>query len=56
MMWEACLRGNTTMMIWLSKQMLGYTDKVEQQIGADVSAHVVYETQWGSSSESKEDT
>lgn len=29
-MWEHAMGGNTTMMIWLSKQMLGYSDKVEQ--------------------------
>lgn len=28
MMYEKCQQGNVTMMIWLSKQMLGYTDKV----------------------------
>jgi hypothetical protein len=30
-MWETAMNGNCTMMIWLSKQMLGYTDKVEQK-------------------------
>lgn len=30
-MWETAMGGNVTMMIWLSKQMLGYTDKVEQK-------------------------
>lgn len=28
-MWETAMGGNVTMMIWLSKQMLGYTDKQE---------------------------
>ena len=31
MMFEACQKGNITMMIWLSKQMLGYTDKIESK-------------------------
>lgn len=30
-MYETAMNGNVTMMIWLSKQMLGYTDKVEQR-------------------------
>lgn len=32
MMWEACQKGNVSMMIFLSKQMLGYSDKVEQKV------------------------
>ena len=35
MMWKAAVGGNITMMIWLSKQMLGYTDKVEEKVVAD---------------------
>lgn len=31
MMYEKAKEGNVTMMIWLSKQLLGYTDKVEQK-------------------------
>lgn len=30
-MWEIAMGGNVTMCIWLSKQMLGYTDKVEEK-------------------------
>jgi len=30
MMWKKAEEGNITMMIWLSKNMLGYTDKLEQ--------------------------
>lgn len=30
-MYETAMNGNVVMMIWLSKQMLGYTDKVEQR-------------------------
>lgn len=37
MMWEACTKGNTPMMIFLSKQMLGYSDKVEQKVDASVN-------------------
>jgi predicted transcriptional regulator len=39
MMWEKAKEGNITMMIWLSKQLLGYTDKVENKdtINASVS-------------------
>lgn len=31
-MWQAVERGNITMMIWLSKQILGMKEKVEQTI------------------------
>jgi hypothetical protein len=35
-MWGAAMEGNPTMMIWLSKNLLGYTDKQEiQQTSAD---------------------
>lgn len=30
-MWDIAMGGNVTMCIWLSKQMLGYTDKVEER-------------------------
>jgi hypothetical protein len=30
-MFETAMNGSVTMMIWLSKNMLGYTDKVEQK-------------------------
>jgi len=30
MLWQACENGNITAMIWMSKQELGYSDKVEQ--------------------------
>lgn len=48
-MWEHAMSGNTTMMIWLSKQMLGYTDKVEEKINADLNTDIVYKTEWGNS-------
>jgi hypothetical protein len=31
-MWQAVDRGNITMMIWLSKQILGMREKIEQTI------------------------
>jgi len=30
LMWQSCEKGNVTMQIWLSKNILGYTDKLEQ--------------------------
>lgn len=30
MMWEKAKSGNVTMMIWLSKNLLGYSDKISQ--------------------------
>lgn len=38
MMWEAAQKGNTAMLIFLSKQLLGYSDKVETNMNAVVSA------------------
>lgn len=35
MMWEAAQKGNITMMIFLSKQMLGYSDKLTQQVTSE---------------------
>jgi len=32
MMWGKCKEGNVTMMIWLSKQILGYTDKMDTKL------------------------
>ena len=34
-MWKMAMKEHATMLIWLSKQMLGYTDKVEEKVGAD---------------------
>ncbi len=31
-MWDTAMTGNVVMQIWLSKQMLGYTDKIENKI------------------------
>lgn len=44
-MWETAMGGNVTMMIWLSKQILGYTDKVEErrEVTSD-STLTIYET------------
>lgn len=35
-MWETAMGGNVTMMIWLSKQLLGYTDKMDQRLYAEL--------------------
>lgn len=37
-MWEMALNGNVTLLVWLSKNELGYTDKVEQK--QDIRAEV----------------
>lgn len=39
MMWDSAQKGSNTMMIWLSKQLLGYTDKVEQRLDAQVETN-----------------
>lgn len=45
-MWEHAMGGNTTMMIWLSKQMLGYTDKVEEKTKVESTETRVIEVKW----------
>lgn len=37
MMWESCQKGNVAMLIFMSKQMLGYSDKVEQKVDTIVN-------------------
>lgn len=37
-MYEMAMGGDRVMCIWLSKQILGYTEKVEQRMDASVSA------------------
>lgn len=39
---EAAKKGNTAMLIWLGKQMLGQTEKVENTIKEDSSIVVAY--------------
>ena len=36
--WEGAQKGNPTMLIWLGKQLLGQTDKVEQNVTAYVGS------------------
>lgn len=46
-MWKnAIQKENITMQIWLSKQLLGYTDKVEEKIETNVKQNVTYEIEW----------
>lgn len=39
-MWTKALEGNTTMMVWLSKNCLGYTDKVESVVEGKTEHYV----------------
>lgn len=45
-MWETAQGGNITMMIWLSKQMLGYSDKIEQKLDAEHKGDVTIDFTW----------
>jgi hypothetical protein len=51
-MFETAMNGNVTLMIWLSKQYLGFTDKVEQTVDANVKTDTVHKTTWGASDSS----
>jgi len=41
-MFEMAMGGNATMCIWLSKQMLGYTDKVESKTESEVKTEMTW--------------
>ena len=43
---EQALKGNTTMLIWLGKQYLGQTEKIEAAVENDTQVYV-YNTQFG---------
>ena len=49
--WQLAEKGNLGMLIWLGKQELGQTEKVEQK--SEVKAEIVsnYVAQWGSTAE-----
>jgi hypothetical protein len=48
---EAAKKGNITMLIWLGKQYLGQTEKVEETTEIKQKAQIVYESQWGNAQE-----
>lgn len=47
-MWEMALNGNVSLLIWLSKNELGMSDKVEEkkEVNAKVEA-IEYVAEWG---------
>lgn len=55
-MWEMALNGNVALLIWLSKNELGMSDKVEQkqEVQAKVEA-IEYVANWGGTIEAKEE-
>jgi hypothetical protein len=53
-MWKIAMDNeNVTMCIWLSKQMLGYTDKVEQRQNVNLNQKEVVEIQWADENDSQ---
>lgn len=46
-MWEIALRGNVTMCIWLSKQYLGMSEKIEEKTEVKLDDKRIVEIQWG---------
>jgi AraC-like DNA-binding protein len=46
--YQVAMSGNVGMLVWLGKQRLGQTDKVEQRV-EEVKAQIVFETEWGRS-------
>lgn len=55
-MWEMALNGNVSLLIWLSKNELGMSDKVEEkkEVNAKVES-VEYVAHWGTPIEAKEE-
>ena len=49
-MFETAMGGNVTMQIWLSKQYLGMTEKVETVVESTNKTEIVYDTQFGNDS------
>ena len=45
---EIALGGNVGMLVWLGKQYLGQTDKVEKAVEQQVKQEITYTTEWGS--------
>ncbi len=41
LMWQNAEKGNAVMQIWLSKNILGYSDKIEQEISSDTPVRLV---------------
>jgi hypothetical protein len=39
--WKAAEKGNTALLIWLGKQILGQTEKIEEKLESKVEAEVV---------------
>ncbi|NDD53269.1 hypothetical protein EBZ39_05245 [bacterium] len=45
---EAAKKGNVAMLIWLGKQYLSQTEKVEEKITQEVKQEIIYATEWAS--------
>lgn len=45
-MWKNARNGNVVMQIWLSKQHLGMTDKVESDNKTKVDINIIHDSQW----------
>lgn len=43
---KAAQDGSVSMMIWLGKQWLGQSDKIEEKV--ETKQHVIFDTEWGS--------
>lgn len=51
--WKAAEKGNVTMQIWLGKQYLGQTEKVEKKTEVSTErTEIVYRAEWGGTAES----
>jgi hypothetical protein len=49
--YEVAMTGNTGMLVWLGKQYLGQSDKVEEKVEQAVKQEVTYVAEWGGVSE-----
>ena len=46
-MWEMALNGNVSLLIWLSKNELGMSDRVEQATEVKTVQKIEYVAEWG---------
>lgn len=56
-MWKSAISGNVGAQVWMSKNILGWSEKIEQKVDEtlDIKEHIVYQTSWGKNSESTDE-
>jgi AraC-like DNA-binding protein len=53
---QAAQKGNVALLIWLGKQYLDQTEKIEENIKQEITKSVVYTSEWGKPVADESDT